>query len=201
MLILVFYAIIIVGVIMKRLLQISLDTLLASFLPIVTWMLLGFIINQDIANVFSLTYPLQFVYLLFVSLFGIGPNITEKKLKEKNVVSTNLLLGTIIVGLFTLFIVFNIDNYISLMNMDINVYHNFGIYSVISIYFSFLIQIFSQKLYYENRNNSANKMNIIYHLLSFSSIIFFSIIAKEEMYAITISLVIQFLMICYVFVM
>ena len=148
MLILVFYAIIIVGVIMKRLLQISLDTLLASFLPIVTWMLLGFIINQDIANVFSLTYPLQFVYLLFVSLFGIGPNITEKKLKEKNVVSTNLLLGTIIVGLFTLFIVFNIDNYISLMNMDINVYHNFGIYSVISIYFSFLIQIFSQKLYY-----------------------------------------------------
>ena len=139
MLILVFYAIIIVGVIMKRLLQISLDTLLASFLPIVTWMLLGFIINQDIANVFSLTYPLLFVYLLFVSLFGIGPNITEKKLKEKNVVSTNLLLGTIIVGLFTLFIVFNIDNYISLMNMDINVYHNFGIYSVISIYFSFLI--------------------------------------------------------------
>ena len=78
MLILVFYAIIIVGVIMKRLLQISLDTLLASFLPIVTWMLLGFIINQDIANVFSLTYPIQFVYLLFVSLFGIGPNITEK---------------------------------------------------------------------------------------------------------------------------
>ena len=78
MLILVFYAIIIVGVIMKRLLQISLDTLLASFLPIVTWMLLGLIINQDIANVFSLTYPLQFVYLLFVSLFGIGPNITEK---------------------------------------------------------------------------------------------------------------------------
>lgn len=63
---------------MKRLLQISLDTLLASFLPIVTWMLLGLIINQDIANVFSLTYPLQFVYLLFVSLFGIGPNITEK---------------------------------------------------------------------------------------------------------------------------
>ena len=186
---------------MKRLLQISLDTLLSSILPIITWMLLGFILTKEISNVFSLTYPLQFVYLLFVSLFGIGPNITEQKLKKDNVVSTNLLLGTVIVGLFTLFIVFNIDYYISFMNMDIHIYHNFCIYSVISIYFSFLIQIFSQKLYYENKNNSANKMNIIYHLLSSISILFFSFIASTEMFAITFSLIIQFLMIGYVFVL
>ncbi len=186
---------------MKRLLQISLDTLLSSIMPIITWMFLGFIFTKEISNVFSLTYPLQFVYLLFVSLFGIGPNITEQKLKKKNVVSTNLLLGTIIVGLFTLLIVCHIDNYISFMNMDIYTYHDFGIYSVISIYFSFLIQIFSQKLYYENKNNSANKMNVIYHLLSFFSIIIFSIIAQREMYAIVVSLIIQFLMVCYVFVL
>lgn len=186
---------------MKRLLQISLDTLLSSIMPIITWMLLGFILTKEISNVFSLTYPLQFIYLLFVSLFGIGPNITEQKLKKENVVSSNLLFGTIIVGLFTILIVFNIDEYIRIMSMDVSVYHNFGIYSVIQIYFSFLIQIFSQKLYYENKNNSANKMNITYHLLSFSSIIIFSIIAQSEMYAIVVSLIIQFLMICYVFVL
>ncbi len=186
---------------MKRLLQISLDTLLSSIMPIITWMLLGFILTKEISNVFSLTYPLQFIYLLFVSLFGIGPNITEQKLKKENVVSSNLLFGTIIVGLFTILIIFNIDEYIRIMSMDVSVYHNFGIYSVIQIYFSFLIQIFSQKLYYENKNNSANKMNITYHLLSFSSIIIFSIIAQSEMYAIVVSLIIQFLMICYVFVL
>ena len=91
---------------MRRLLQISLDTLLSSFMPIITWMLLGFILSKEISNVFSLTYPLQFVYLLFVSIFGIGPNITEKKLQKENVVMSNILLGTIVVGIFTLFLVF-----------------------------------------------------------------------------------------------
>lgn len=184
---------------MKRLLQISLDTLLSSFMPIITWMLLGFILGKEISNVFSLTYPLQFVYLLFVSIFGIGPNITEKKLQKENVVTSNLLLGTIVVGIFTLFLVFGIDHYISFMSMDPMIYHSYGIYSVFSIYFSFIIQIFSQKLYYENKNNSANKMNIIYHMFSFLSIVIFSFIYQNEMVAIVISLVIQFLMICYVF--
>lgn len=68
---------------MKRLLQISLDTLLLSVLPIITWLLLGFIVNKNISNVFSLTYPLQFFYLLFVNIFAIGPNITSKKLMIK----------------------------------------------------------------------------------------------------------------------
>ena len=184
---------------MRRLLQISLDTLLSSFMPIITWMLLGFILSKEISNVFSLTYPLQFVYLLFVSIFGIGPNITEKKLQKENVVMSNLLLGTIVVGIFTLFLVFYIDQYISFMSMDPIIYHNYGIYAVFSIYFNFIIQIFSQKLYYENRNNSANKMNIIYHIFSFLSIIIFSLIFQNEMLAITISLMMQFLIICSIF--
>ena len=184
---------------MKRLLQISLDTLLSSFMPIITWILLGFILGKEISNVFSLTYPLQFVYLLFVSIFGIGPNITEKKLQKENVVASNLLLGTIVVGIFTLFLVFYIDHYISFMSMDPTIYHNYGIYSVFSIYFNFIIQIFSQKLYYENKNNSANKMNIIYHICSFFTIVIFSLIYQNQWISILISLVIQFLMICYVF--
>ena len=69
---------------MKRLLQISLDTLLASTLPIIMWLLLGFIISKEISNVFSLTYPLQFFYMLFITLFAIGPNITSKKQNNVN---------------------------------------------------------------------------------------------------------------------
>ena len=87
---------------MKRLLQISLDTLLISVLPIITWLLLGFIVNKDISNVFSLTYPLQFFYLLFVNIFAIGPNITAKKIKDNSIVYSNMFVGTIIVGIINI---------------------------------------------------------------------------------------------------
>ena len=78
---------------MKRLLQISLDTLLISILPIIMWIILGFIITKEISNVFSLTYPLQFFYMIFVSLFAIGPNITSKKNNNEDVVYSNMLFG------------------------------------------------------------------------------------------------------------
>ena len=38
---------------MKRLLRISLDTLLMSTLPIIMWVLLGIIISKEITNVFT----------------------------------------------------------------------------------------------------------------------------------------------------
>ena len=55
---------------MKRLLRISLDTLLTSTLPIIMWVLLGIIENKNISNVFTLTYPIQFIITLIISIFG-----------------------------------------------------------------------------------------------------------------------------------
>ena len=64
---------------MKRLLRISLDTLLTSTLPIIMWVLLGIIENKNIANVFTLTYPIQFIITLIISIFGSGANINATK--------------------------------------------------------------------------------------------------------------------------
>ena len=97
---------------MKRLLQISLDTLLVSALPIVMWIILGIIVRPEVANVFSLTYPLLFVYVVFINMFAVGPNITARKNKNRNVVFSNMIFGGILVGLVTLFLVLNADSYI-----------------------------------------------------------------------------------------
>lgn len=64
---------------MKRLLRISLDTLLTSTLPIIMWVLLGIIENKNISNVFTLTYPIQFIITLIISIFGSGANINATK--------------------------------------------------------------------------------------------------------------------------
>ena len=110
---------------MKRLLRISLDTLLMSTLPIVMWILLGIIINKDITNVFTLTYPIQFVTTLLVAIFGTGANINAIKSDKKNLVDSNIILGSIIGFLVLLILCLKVDDYIKFMSMDINTYKNF----------------------------------------------------------------------------
>ncbi len=184
---------------MKRLLQISLDTLLISILPIIMWIILGFTITKEISNVFSLTYPLQFFYMIFVSLFAIGPNITAKKANNKDVVYSNMIFGLLIVGLLTLILVINVNTYIKIMNMNIDTYHNFCIYSIIWMYFSFIMQMIIQKLYYDDKNNESNKINIIFNLTNFILIIILTSILKDFI-GIIITLIIDFLIVCMVFI-
>ena len=50
--------------VMKRLLKISFDSLFFSLMPILQWFLLGLLIDKNLINVFSITYPLQFMYSL-----------------------------------------------------------------------------------------------------------------------------------------
>ena len=90
---------------MARLLRISLDILLMSALPIVMWILLGVIINKDITNVFTITYPIQFIIILLISIFGTGANVNQTKNKKEGIVDSNIILGTL-VGLAIIIILF-----------------------------------------------------------------------------------------------
>ena len=184
---------------MKRLLQISLDTLLASTLPIIMWLILGFIISKEISNVFSLTYPLQFFYMLFITLFAIGPNITSKKQNDINVIYSNMLFSCILVGIITIVLCFNVDSYIKLMSMSETIYHNFCLYSIVLMYYNFILQLLLQKLYYENNNKKVNKISLLFNLTNFLLIIILSALFKD-VFAITVTLVIDFLILIILFI-
>ena len=54
---------------MKRLLKISFDSLLTSVFPILSWIALSIILDKNLINVFSLTYPLQFVGWMLNAIF------------------------------------------------------------------------------------------------------------------------------------
>ena len=64
---------------MNRLLRISFNTLLNSLLPILMWVLLGEIVDRSIVNIFTITYPVQFIYNLLVAIFGTGANNNRKR--------------------------------------------------------------------------------------------------------------------------
>ena len=165
---------------MKRLLRISFDLSLLSFIPIILWFLLGIIVDKNLINIFTLTYPLQFIYYIIRSVFSTGANISKEKDKNKDAVMSGLVIGSIVSLITFLFILLNIDGYINFMNMDVNIYKTFAIYSVIEIFISLEFSFILNKLYYEGQNKLANKYSIIFNLLNFVLLIGTSLITKNQ---------------------
>ena len=113
---------------MKRLLKISFDASLLSLIPILSWFALSLIIDRNLINVFTLMYPIQFVWCILKSVFSTGANIAKQKDNDNNAVMSGLILGTIVGGITFGVLAFNIEKYITFMNMDIATYQTFAIY-------------------------------------------------------------------------
>lgn len=174
---------------MKRLLRISFDLSLLSFIPIISWFLLGIIVDKNLINIFTLTYPLQFIYYIIKSIFSTGANISKEKDKNENAVMSGLVLGTIVSIIIFTIILFNIDNYISFMNMDVSTYKNFTIYSILQLFICLEFAMMQDKLYYEEKNKLANKHSLVFNLLNFILLIGTSLITKNQVIIIATTLI------------
>lgn len=185
---------------MKRLLRISFDLSLLSFIPIILWFLLGIIIDKNLINIFTLTYPLQFIYYIFRSVFSTGANISKEKDKNKDAVMSGLVIGSIISLITFLLILLNIDGYINFMNMDVNTYKTFAIYSVIEIFVSLEFSFILNKLYYEGQNKLANKYSIMFNLLNLVLLVGTSLITKNQSIIVITTLIPLFLFTLYIII-
>ena len=174
---------------MNRLLRIGFDTFLTSVTPILGWFLLGILVDKNLINIFSLIYPMQFVISAIQSIFGTGANISSIRDKNKNSVFSGVVLGSGI-GLIILgCVAINIDKYITFMNMDIDTYKIFGVYAVIQMFFQLLLNLSLCKLYFEEENKRANKYSLLFNLINFSSLIIMSLITKEQIKIVGISVI------------
>ncbi len=184
---------------MKKLLRIGFDLSLLSFVPILSWFLLGIIVDKNLINIFTLTYPLQFISYIIKSVFSTGANISKEKDKDENAVMSGLLLGTVISFFIFALILFNIDNYISFMNMDVKIYKTFAIYSVLQLFISLEFTMIQDKLYYEEKNKLANIYSILFNLLNFVLLIGTSLITKQQGIIITVTLLPLFIFTLYIY--
>ena len=150
-------------------------------------------IDKNLTNVFTLTYPIQFIWLLMKSIFGTGANICKEKEKNKNSVLSGMTLGTIIGFIVFGFIAVKIESYISFMNMDVNTYKEFALYSVIQLYIQLIFSFILEKLYFEDKNKLANKHCIIFNLLNFVALIIFSLIFSNKITIIILTLLVMLL--------
>lgn len=178
---------------MNRLLRISFNTAFLSLIPILSWFAIGILIDKNLTNVFTLTYPLQFVWLLLKSIFGTGANICKEKEKNENAVGSGMAFGSIIgFGIFG-FVALNIESYISFMNMDIATYKEFALYSVIQLYIQLVFSFILEKLYFEDKNKLANKYCILFNMLNFVTLIISSLLFSNKMAIVITTLLVIFL--------
>lgn len=183
---------------MKRLLKISLDFALLSFIPVLSWFCLSLILDKNLINIFTLTYPIQFIGGIIKSIFSTGANISKEKDKNKDVVMSGLLIGAISSFIIYGIILFNIDSYINYMNMDIKTYKIFAIYSIIQLFIQQIFNFIIEKLYYEDKNVLANKYSITFNLINFLVLIISSLITKNKIIIITITLMSIFIYVLYI---
>lgn len=174
---------------MKRLLKISFDVALLSFVPILSWFCLSLILDKNLINVFTLTYPFQFILYIIKSVFSTGANISKEKDKNPDAVMSGIVIGSVVAFLIFGIVILNIDNYIVYMNMDINIYRNFALYSIIQLYIQLIFNFILNKLYYEDKNTLANKYSLLFNLLNFMVLIGSSFFIKDQIKIIIITLV------------
>ena len=185
---------------MNRLLRIWLDNFLLSFIPIVSWFFLWLIGSSDLIVIFSLTYPIQFVGSIILSIFSIGANIEKEKKWNKNSVMSWLVIWSIIAIIVYWLFAYNIEWYINFMNMDVDAYKIFSIYSILQLFLAFELSLVLNKLYFEWNNKLANKYSIISNSLSFVFLIGTALLTKNQIIITICALIPNALFILYILI-
>lgn len=176
---------------MNRLFRVSFDIFITSIVPILSWFTLGIILDNNLINVFSLTYPLQCVMGMIVAIFGVGANISIYKDNNKNAADNGIFYGIIISIIVFGLIICNSDKYITFVNMDNSIYKIFGIYSMIQILLHTVLHLVLTKLYYKDENSKANKIAFLYNIINFVVLISIAIITRNQLITATVTSIIM----------
>lgn len=165
---------------MKQLFQIGFDLALASLSPIISWFTLSLILDSRLINVFSITYSLQFVWLMLRDIFGVGANLVSIKVRNSKIVDAGIFTGLIFSGIIFGLVAFNIDKFIIFMNADPSIYRDFCLYITLQLWIQLVFCMILDKLYYQDKNKIANKYSLTFNLLNFIVLIGASFLTKNS---------------------
>ena len=178
---------------MKRLLRIGCSTFILSFIPIISWFLIGVILDPNYINVFSITYPIQFVSWLILSIFSVGANVSQYKDKKENSILSGMTLGLVVTIICAVIGIFITEPYLVFMNVDVAFYKDFVIYDILSIFIRTLFSMVLQKLYFEEKDKKATIYSIVYNCLNLIVFVGLALITKNHAIIIGVTLSIMVL--------
>lgn len=102
---------------------------------------------------------------------------------------SGIVIGSIVPFIILSIMIIFIEEYITFMNMDINIYKNFTIYSIIQLFIQLIFSFIIEKLYYENNTKLANRYTVIFNIINFFTLITLSLLLKNEIIIIVITLI------------
>lgn len=175
---------------MKRLLRVGFDIFVSSLTPIITWFFVGIIIDKNLTNVFTLTYPLQCLFGIVVSIFGVGANVYAIRDKKTNAVDNGIIYGIIFSVICYELIALRAKDYINFMNMDSEFYLIMGTYSILQILLQIILHLVLTKLYYLEKNKEANKLSLSFNALNFITFISMALFTGNQIYTVVITLLV-----------
>lgn len=185
---------------MKQLFQIGFDLALASLSPIISWFMLSLILDSRLINVFSITYPLQFLWLMLRDIFGVGANLVSIKFRNPKIADAGIFTGLIFSGIIFGLLALNIDKFIIFMNADPSIYRDFCLYITLQLWTQLAFCMILDKLYYQDKNKTANKYSLIFNLLNFIVLIGTSFLTKNSKIIISVTLLMIFAFTLFVFI-
>lgn len=185
---------------MKQLFQIGFDLTLASLSPIISWFTLSLILDSRLINVFSITYPLQFVWLMLRDIFGVGANLVSIKVRNPKIINAGIFTGLIFSGIIFGLVALNIDKFIIFMNADPSIYRDFCLYITLQLWIQLVFCMILDKLYYQDENKTANKYSLTFNLLNFIVLIGTSFLTKNSKIIISATLLTIFAFTLFVFI-
>jgi len=174
---------------MKRLFRIGSGLFIYSIIPILSWIVLSRVLGDSrISNVFSITYAIQFVWLILKCLFASGANIRKQKENNQNSVWNGIFWGTIFSALIFAIPLIFVDNYIAFFGQDVEFYRNYVIYGIALLFLQTLFSFIIEKLYFEDKEKTANIHLFAFNLTTFAVLILSSLIIPNTLIALLLTL-------------
>lgn len=174
---------------MKRLFRIGSGLFIYSIIPILSWIVLSYVLGDNrISNVFSITYSIQFIWAILRYFFGSGANIRKEKENNSNSVWNSIFWGTIFsILIFAIPLIF-VDKYIVFFGQDVEFYRIYVIYGIALLFLQTLFSFIIEKLYFEDKEKTANIHLFAFNLTSFSVLILSSLIIPNTLIALLLTL-------------
>ncbi len=174
---------------MKRLFRIGSGLFIYSIIPILSWIVLSYVLGDNrISNVFSITYALQFIWAILKYFFGSGANIRKEKENNRNSVWNSIFWGTIFATLiFALPLIF-VDKFIAFFGQDVEFYRIYVIYGISLLFLQTLFSLIIEKLYFEDKEKTANIHLFAFNLTTFAVLILSSLIIPNTLIALLLTL-------------
>ncbi len=178
---------------MKRLFRIGSGLFVYSIIPILSWVVLASVLHDTrIANVFSITYALQFVWMIFKLFFGTGANIRKEKRGDPNAVMNGIFWGTIFAAVVFSIPLCLVDKYISFFGQDVEFYKIFVIYSILQQFVQTLFSFSVEKLYFQDKEKLANIHIFSFNLLNFAALVLTALFSQSALVAVCVTISVLF---------